>query len=162
MCSGSCNNWIRWNIFHFYDQHGAVWTDMTRRNVKCVIFLNLIRDVFSFNRGCATVYDRITWFYWVTPRNYGGKLTRFGQRRFPSTSLPVNSLFRNNHMSHSSLWYELITLLAKPYIKQYGRVCLLYWSEPAQRSARCFTSFAICCMFVNFNSRWWELDKRSQ
>jgi len=94
-----------------------MWTDMTRRNVKCVKFLNLIRDVFSFNRGCATGYDRFAWFYWVTPHNYGGNLTRFGQRRFPSTSLPINSLFLNNHiMSHSSIWYELITLLTKPYI----------------------------------------------
>jgi len=110
-----------WNVFYFSEQHESVWTDMTRRNVKCVTSLNLIRDVFSFNRGCATGYDRFTWFYWVIPYDYGGKLTRFGQRRFPSTSLPVNSLFRNNHiMSYSSIWYELIALLTKPYIKQHG------------------------------------------
>jgi hypothetical protein len=145
------------------EQHAAVRTDMTRRNVKCVTFLNLIRDVFSFNHGCSTGYDKFTWFYWVTPCNYDGKLSRFGQRRFPSTSLPVNSLFRNNHiMSYSSIWYEPIALLTKPYVKQYGGFCLLDWSEPAQRSARCFTNVAIRRMFVRFNSRWRELDKRSQ
>jgi len=131
---------------------------MTRRNVMCVTFLSLIPDVFSFNRGCTTSYDRFTWFYWVTPCNYSGKLTRFGQRRFLSTSLPVNSLFSNNHVSYSSMWHELIALLTK----QYGGFCLLVRSEPAQRSARCFTSVAIRRMFVRFNSRWRELDKRSQ
>jgi hypothetical protein len=151
------------NVLIFSEQHDAVWTDMKRRNVKCVKFLNLIRDAFSFNLGCATGYDRFTWFYWVTSYNYGGKLTRFGQRRFPSTSLPVNSLFRsNNIMSYSSIWYELIALLTKTYSKQYGGFCLLDRSEPAQRSVRRFTNVAIRRMFVRFNSRWRKLDKRSQ